>query len=246
MTSNHFGLPRDIPDPVKRQVRQVCGFGCVICGASIIQYEHVDPPFAEARVHDPTRIALLCPQHHAKVTTGFLSKEAVRQAMRDPYAKRAGYASEFLELGKQHPKIVFAGVTLTRCQIPIIARGVPLFMVQEAKEARAPFRLTANFFDSRGQPSLQVIENEWRVSVGNWDVETTGGRIVVRDAPGHISLRLHAGTPDALIVEQLDMFLADMHFIGSPTQLRYEYASGGGGTLTNCLVDGGRYGIVLG
>ena len=71
---NKYDLNRDIPNLVKRQVRQSCGFGCVICGASIIDYEHVDPIFAEAKEHDPEKITLLCPQHHAKVTRGFLSK----------------------------------------------------------------------------------------------------------------------------------------------------------------------------
>ncbi len=206
----------------------------------------MDPPFAEASVHDPARIALVCPQHHAKVTTGFLSREAVIGAMRDPFAKRVGYASEFLEIGKQHPKVVFGGVTLTNCLMPVVARGLPLFMVQEAEEPGAPFRLSANFFNSKGQPSLQVVDNEWRVSGDNWDVEATGGRIVVRDAPGHVSLRLVASVPDALTVERLDMFLAGLRFIGSPTDLRVEYPGGGGGIFTNCLMNGGRIGLAIG
>jgi len=122
--------------------------------------------------------------------------------------------------------VVFAGVTLANCQMPVVARGLPLFMVQEAETTGAPFRLSANFFNSQGRPSLQVVDNEWRVSEKNWDVEATGGKIVVRDAPGHISLHLVAAVPDALIVEQLDMFLAGIRFIGSPTQLRVEYPEG--------------------
>jgi len=246
MNVNQFGLTRDIPDPVKRQVRQACGFGCVVCGASIIEYEHVDPQFAEAKVHDPARITILCPQCHAKVTTGFLSRGTVIDAMRDPTCRRTGSASEFLDIGKEHPKVVFAGVTLTNCLMPVVARGLPLFMVQKAETAGAPFMLSANFFNSQGQPSLQVVDNEWRVSEENWDVEATGGKIVIRDAPGHISLRLVAGAPDALVVEQLDMFLAGIRFIGSSTELRVEYSGGGGGTFTNCLVDGGRVGLMLG
>ena len=48
MTSaNRFGLTRDIPEPVRRAVRQGTGFGCVICGAAIITYHHFDPPFVK-------------------------------------------------------------------------------------------------------------------------------------------------------------------------------------------------------
>ena len=59
-TMNRFGLGRDIPGTTKRIVRQRCGFGCVVCGAAFYQYEHVDPAFADARVHDPEKICLLC------------------------------------------------------------------------------------------------------------------------------------------------------------------------------------------
>lgn len=33
---NKQGISRDIPDPIKRDVRQRCGFGCVICGKCCI------------------------------------------------------------------------------------------------------------------------------------------------------------------------------------------------------------------
>jgi HNH endonuclease len=78
---NRHGLTRDIPEPVKRAVRQACGFGCVVCGASIIEYEHVDPGFADAREHGPANLTLLCPQCHSKVTTGIWSKEKIKVAM---------------------------------------------------------------------------------------------------------------------------------------------------------------------
>lgn len=49
---NKHGLSRTIPEPVKREVRQACGFGCVFCGHALVEYEHVDPLFADARLHD--------------------------------------------------------------------------------------------------------------------------------------------------------------------------------------------------
>ena len=55
VTINKHGLPRTIPPDVKRAVRRACGFGCVICGLGIVDYEHVDPTFADALVHDPEK-----------------------------------------------------------------------------------------------------------------------------------------------------------------------------------------------
>jgi len=246
MGVNQYGLPRDIPDPVKQQVRRRCGFGCVLCGGSIIEYEHVNPPFSEAKVHDPLRIALLCPGCHAKVTRKFLSKDTVKGAMSDPFCKTAGYASDFLDIGKAHPKVGFAGVTLTNCQIPIQVKGVPLFEIKEAEEPRAPFRLSATFSNSRGQPSLEIVDNEWRVYGTNWDAEAIGGAITIRDNPSHVSLRLVANPPDGGTIEQLDMSLPGFLFLGSPGQLTVQIPGGGSGTFRRCLMDNCRIGLSLG
>jgi hypothetical protein len=77
---NKFGLTRNIPDPVKRAVRQRCGYGCVICGLSLYDYDHIDPPFEEAREHLPDDICLLCPTHHVRKSKGLISAADVRRA----------------------------------------------------------------------------------------------------------------------------------------------------------------------
>src|SRR5664280_824966 len=105
---NQHGLRRTIPPDIKRLVRVNAGFGCVICGSSIVDYEHVDPTFANAREHNPDCITLLCIQHHGKVTRGFLSKESVKVAMRDPCCKRQGYSNEFFDIGRTFPRVTVA------------------------------------------------------------------------------------------------------------------------------------------
>jgi hypothetical protein len=223
---NKYGLTRDIPEPIKRQVRQACGFGCVICGASIIDYEHVDPPFAEAQKHDPNQMTLLCPQHHAKVTRGFLSKDSLTAAMGDPFCKKSGYTSELLDIGKSDPVIVFGGVKTFACPIPIAVQGVPLFEVKEAEEDGSPFRLSANFSNARGNPSLAIVDNEWRAFGTNWDVEVTGGTIIIRDSPKHVSLKLVAQPPTGIVIDELDMYLNGYRFLGSPGELVFQDPTG--------------------
>jgi 5-methylcytosine-specific restriction endonuclease McrA len=44
-----------IPEGVKREVRQRCGFGCVICGLPIYEYDHL-VPYAQVLSHN-TRIS---------------------------------------------------------------------------------------------------------------------------------------------------------------------------------------------
>jgi len=52
-----------IPDPVKRTIRQRCGFGCVICGLPIYEYDHIFG-YKNETGHIVEEITLLCDHHH--------------------------------------------------------------------------------------------------------------------------------------------------------------------------------------
>ena len=52
---------RNIPAEIKRQVRQRCGFGCIICGLPIYEYEHMEE-WAKVKRHRTEEITLLCPR----------------------------------------------------------------------------------------------------------------------------------------------------------------------------------------
>jgi hypothetical protein len=217
-----------------------------MCGSSIIEYDHVDPEFAEAREHNPSCIALLCPQCHSKVTTGFWSREKAKEALAKPRCKEAGFSNEMFDLGKKHPSVAFAGVTLTNCEIPVLVKDLPLFQIKAPESVNAPFLLTAYFFNASGQPSLAIRDNEWFALTSNWDVEVSGGAITVRDAPGHISLRLVADPPSGLIVENVDMLVYGLHFTGDRDHLVVGFPGGGSTRFTSCLADNCRVGLALG
>ena len=164
-----------------------------------------------------------------------MSKETVKQKRREPYCKKVTFSKEehLFYLGKVHPKIVFAGTTFEKCQVPVAVENTFLFEVKEAEEPGGPFRLSANFYNSQGKLSLQIIDNEWRAHTTNWDLEATGGKITIRDNSRHISLRLVVDLPESLdlpaslIVEKLDMYLlSGFRFFGSPQKLKVEFPDG--------------------
>ncbi|GAA3997406.1 hypothetical protein GCM10022211_03460 [Sphingomonas humi] len=80
---NKHGLSRTIPADVKREVRQSCQFGCVRCRASLYQYDHFDPEYADATEHAADGIALLCPTCHDLKTKGVLTAARVRELKKD-------------------------------------------------------------------------------------------------------------------------------------------------------------------
>ena len=240
---NKHGLSRDIPSEIKRSIRQNCGFGCVICGAGIIQYEHVDPEFHEAKNHDPQKMTLLCPQCHAKVTTGFWSKEKVKRAMREPLCLSQGFCREFFDIGHGHPTLRFGGVLLKNCPIPVQVAKKPLFKIEPSEEEGGPFCLSGFFCDSKGSISLEIAQNEWLPSSKNWDVEVKGKAITVREKKGHIHLKLVAKPPEELIVERLKMHFNGYLIEANGDFLKVTDPQGGTNILTRCIADGCSVGI---
>lgn len=238
---NKHGLSRYIPEEVKRKVRQACGYGCVVCGTAIVEYEHVDPEFSEAKEHDPEKIVLLCSQCHAKVTRNFLSKESIKRASKEPVSVKNNYASEMFQLLATTPKFVIGGASITNTPIPLQVKGYHVIQVKPAEEEGGPARLSATFFNSRGELSLQIIDNEWRVNSGNWDFEAVGGTLIVRDNQRNVSLKLRVSDVDGIIVDKINMRIGRYRIEGNQAELLVRADDGtsincGGMMMDNCGV----------
>jgi SEC-C motif len=201
---NKFGLTDDIPDPIKREVRKRAGFGCVICGLALYDYEHFDPEFADALEHLPDGITLLCGSHHTKKTRGHLSTDAVRRAAAAPFCRKAGYAASELEAGED-PLIVLGTIQGRKVQTLLRIEGEDIVSIRGPEERGGPVRISATFRDSSGNITLQIVDNEWRVNTENWDAECVGPRTTLRSAPRKLSLVLRTDPGKAVVVERLHM-----------------------------------------
>ena len=218
-------------------VRRHCGFGCVICGASIVQYDHINPPFADARAHDPLSIALLCAACHDKVTRKFWSHEKVAAALAHPHCKESGFSWGEFDFGNTPPSLQFGGVTLTNCPVPIAIGGKPLFKIEGPEERGGPFRLSGEFYDLRGRSVCAIDQNTWKLRSKAWDVEFVGGRMEVKSQNGPPSLVLVAEPPHSLRVERLNMFVKGRELIGDGSRLVVRRQYGGEMVLTGCAAD---------
>jgi hypothetical protein len=198
---NKFGLPRRIPDPIAREIRQRCGFGCVICGFAICAYEHTDPTYADAKEHEPNRITLLCGHCHDKVTRGQIYKATVWQHNANPFARRAGYSFDNFDLGDSHPTVVVGNLGVIAEKILVIGEET-VIGIKPPEAQGGPFRLTATLYNDRGERMIAIKDNEWRVSSSNWDAHVTGQRITIRKADSDIGLILRVDPPKALIIER--------------------------------------------
>lgn len=201
---NIHGLDRRIPPHVKLQVRQECGFGCVICGAAICQYEHFAPEFADAKEHLAQGIALLCGSCHDKVTRTFWPKKKVAEARSNPKTFALGFSREALHIG--HDFALKLGSTIYRKVRHIVSTssGQHWLSMEPPEQIGAPCQLSAEFRNASGLTVLKIERNELVVPAFNWDVEFEGPRLTIRNASREIALALRTDE-DILEVERLAM-----------------------------------------
>lgn len=191
---------------MKRAVRQRTGFGCVICGHPITQYEHIIP-WAEVKTHDVANITLLCWNHHGEVTKGLLSKTIVREHDRDPHNLKRGRTTPYaLPFDKAHsPRFMLGGHEFRAPAgatkfFPVVIDNEPQMRI-DAENGRAVLTLTLR--DQQDRPILSVHRNELRVSVGAFDYRVEGQEFRIDEARRGTVLRMrYDHEQNAIKIEQ--------------------------------------------
>lgn len=227
---NKFGLSRDIPEDVKRQIRQACGFGCVYCGLAIATYEHIDPEFNEATSHDPEKMAYLCGNCHDRVTRKFWSKQKIKQARENPLCIRNGRCHDALDISEEKDLVLWLGSTrIVGMETIFKVDDTTLLSIEPPEQAGAPYRLSGEFYDDEGNLLFRIAKNEWFGESKNWDIECVGGRIIIRTKPRNISLQILCNPPNEVIIEKLNMLYKDTRFyLDSFYRLHCKSYEGGG------------------
>ncbi|MQW06556.1 hypothetical protein GHK45_23370 [Sinorhizobium meliloti] len=251
---NKYGLKRsDLTSEQKRQIRKNAGFGCVICGNAIGEYEHIDPEFHEAREHDVSKMAFLCIGCHGKVTRKIISKDSVKRAAKHPAALKKGFSFDAFDVSSDEPVLHFGPLSAVGCTYLIRVGERPVLWIKEPEEEGGPFRLNAEMRNKDGLLILSIIDNEWRANIDSWDVETVGPRIKIRNAKGDVALIIKSEPPRTLKIEKLDMRMEGFRFqcdgdrftIETPTgDVLEAYESEVGNCLDAILVD--ESGLVIG
>lgn len=180
MSYNKYGLSREIPKEIKLKVRRNSGFGCVICGLGIYEYDHIDPEFKDAQEHDPNNITLLCSQCHSKKTRKFLNKETILERMKNPISFSKGYTNEYFDINlENHIKIQIGNAVFTNCNIPIRINNKDLIRIDKPIDGSSFYNLSCEFIDYTGLKKLKIVNNEWRASSDNWDIITKAGELII-------------------------------------------------------------------
>jgi len=213
--TNRFGLSLAIPSGIKKTIREQSGFGCVICGIGIWEYEHVDPEWINCEFHDPSNMTLLCQECHSKKAKGMISIKAIRDSMLNPFTKRPSFYNKFFNFNTDPLEITFAGHTFHNCKVPIKVDGFPLIEILPPERSGYSIRLSGSFCDSDGGMSLYIIKNEWRAFSEKWHVEVAGHKIIIRGKQGLIHLIIVAAPPNGILIERIRMNYGEWTFDGN-------------------------------
>ncbi|WP_443970341.1 HNH endonuclease signature motif containing protein [Sphingobium sp. CR28] len=180
---------RNIPEETKRLVRQDCFFGCVLCGAPIFEYDHIEE-FHIVNKHEISNLALLCPNHHREKTSGRLSSDRVKNGRQNPFNKGREHASPWhIEPGRN--RIVEFGSNIASGldgdgDYRVIWINGRNYFVQHSENGWVTFSAAITTID--GEILLLIDRGELKSPVNIWDIKYQGTNLKIRVAPTEIIL----------------------------------------------------------
>lgn len=196
-----------IPDPVQREVRQRCGFGCVFCGAPLYEYHHMDE---NRRNNVPANITLLCGTHHTEATNRLLTPEQISQADGIPFNLQHGVSSPYgLHFQGDSFTCVIGGNTFSsrlrdadHATIAIAISVDDFDLIRFRIDRSGGLFLNANIFDENNLPLLVIHENALVYRTATWDIEFIGRTLTVREAARKILFEIEFKPPGEVVIER--------------------------------------------
>ena len=206
MNTQQECIGRDIPAPTQREVRQRCGFGCVVCGFPLYQYHHMEE-WSVTKTHEIDGITLLCDQHHRELHARLLPAGKILDDNINPFNLRLGVSKPYdfhfsgaeaaIEIGSN-------SFTLTCGEgeaglYPIIIDYHPLiwFLIQDGH-----LLLNLQIFDKFNNKIMVITDNQLVYSTIPWDIELVKNRLTIREEKRKILLEIDFCPPSNIIVRR--------------------------------------------
>ena len=217
----------DIPEPIKRKIRQKAGFGCCKCGFPIIEYHHIIKDS-----ENPEDIMVFCPIHHHEATVGAMLEKEQRFHKANPYNIEQGFVEGTLKVNQETPVVTIGGNQFVGDGNFILVDGENLLSI-EINEGR--LELSMKLYDKKDKLVAEVESNEW-IS-GNplpWDLESKFQWLRIRRKPRDIELEIDARNYPIDI--RADMWRKGQNFQLNPKLLLFNGVVKEAGLRNLCLV----------
>ena len=234
-----------IPDPIKRAVRQACGFGCILCGHPIYDYDHV-VPYATTETHCIDNLCLLCGRHHDEKTRGLLPVQKVREARLDPVNKQTGVSeAEYLHYSGSNC-VVRLGNYVADNDLSVMHGSYCAVVI--ANEKLMEFRIEDNHLllslvikDHYDEILLLIDDNELIYKTDLWDLSFIGGKITIREPAGKILAEISFRPPSEIVIERATFWNKSYSLQVNHGSVSDRY----GNTLSGARSRNVKYGVIL-
>ncbi|MFC4025193.1 HNH endonuclease [Oceanobacillus longus] len=235
-----------ISSEIKREVRQRCGFGCVICGNPIYEYDHIEE-WSVVKEHKAENLTLLCPQHHSEKTKKLLPKSTVIKFDKNPYCKinkktnvlhlfYDGYENIF-DIGSN--VFTFTNDSSLYKNIPLIVFGKEIMSFRLEDEH---LLLNMDLFDQFNNKILEIQDNELTYSTEFWDIRLVGNKLTINQEFRNVFFEIEFVTPNKLKISKADIFYNSQLIKVKPTAIVLP----GNITISGSTFIDNKYGIVIG
>lgn len=155
---------RDIPDAVRRQLRQEAFFGCAKCGAPILEYHHIIP-WAERQQHIAGDMVALCPTHHTEF--GKKRRQLSYDLKAAPYNSQHGFVNGSLGTEAIIDRLILGSNTYIDTPIIVSYYEQPLISYRVEGDV---FLLSAYVPSEDLWPELKIVDNELSLNRNDaWD-----------------------------------------------------------------------------
>jgi hypothetical protein len=185
---------RNIPNPIRRQLRQETNFGCAICGTPIIEIHHIIP-WSETRTHKQEEMIALCPTHHHRADCHEYSRKYLHNIKQNPHNRNV-VADQFT-IQSEDVCVTLGGSTVTNLSRILSVDNFDIISL--TKEENYPL-LNLNLFDEFDNWVAVVEGNQWFVDRRRvWDIEYIPKHLVLRYAPRKIALDVEISEGEIII-----------------------------------------------
>lgn len=178
-STNRYGLKRYIPAEIRTKIRKDAGFGCVVCGCVLVDYEHIEPEFHEAKEHDPEKMTLLCIGCHGRVTRKLLAKKGVWEAKQNPKALQDGFVHDLLFVNTDNMEIRVGNSRSKNTKVVLTIHGKPIVWFEPPFVEGEPSKLCAIFYDDSGNVISYINRNQFVAYSSNQDVTSQSTKLSI-------------------------------------------------------------------
>lgn len=229
---------RNIPNPIKLQLRQEAGFGCCVCGHPLIEYHHIIP-FSKSPFHDPKHMMVLCPIHHHECTVRAMSEKEQIRAKTYPYNKTQGLVNGYLKFDSSFLAIEAGNIQFIGSGFKCVVDREPLLSVNTDSEGR--LLLSVNLYDEHDNMLVSIHNNEW-IS-GNpfpWDIKYGINSLSLHQEKKKVSLNIDARS-SILVQAQGELWRKNQLFSISHDGIKF---NGKIGKISNAPISFSNLGLV--